>query len=59
MVETHLFEPQPDLYDQLLRVSFVEWIRPEQTFKDKQELLHHMEEDIRKAKAILATSSMI
>ncbi|HET6466065.1 MAG TPA: bifunctional riboflavin kinase/FAD synthetase [Nitrospiria bacterium] len=58
MVETHLFEPQPDLYDQLLRVSFVEWIRPEQTFKDKQELLRHMEEDIRKAKAILATSSM-
>ena len=54
MVETHLFEPQPDLYNQRLRVSFVEWIRPEQTFKDKRELLRHIEEDIRKAKAILA-----
>ncbi|HTN43749.1 MAG TPA: bifunctional riboflavin kinase/FAD synthetase [Nitrospiria bacterium] len=56
MVETHLFEPQPDLYDQQLRVAFVEWIRPEQTFKDERELLRHMEEDIRKAKAILATT---
>jgi riboflavin kinase/FMN adenylyltransferase len=54
MVETYLFEPQPDLYDQLLRVCFVEWIRPEQTFKDKKELVRNMEDDIRKAKAILA-----
>jgi riboflavin kinase/FMN adenylyltransferase len=58
MVETHLFEPQPDLYDQLLRVNFVEWIRPEQTFKDKQELLRYIEEDIRKVKAILTASSV-
>jgi len=56
MVETHLFESQPDLYDQHLRVSFVEWIRPEQTFQDQRALVRHMEEDIHKAKAILAAT---
>ena len=56
MVETHLFEALPDLYDQFLRVSFVEWIRPEQTFKDRQELVRYIEEDIRKAKTILRES---
>lgn len=59
MVETHLFEPQSDLYDQLLRVCFVEWIRPEQAFKDKAELLRYIGEDIRKAKAILTASSVL
>lgn len=54
MVETHLFEPQADLYGLPIRVSFVEWIRPEETFKDKADLVQQMEEDIRKAKAILA-----
>jgi len=55
MVETHLFEPQADLYDRTIRVNFVEWIRPEIVFKSKTELIHQMEEDIGKAKAILAT----
>ncbi|MBI3811794.1 MAG: bifunctional riboflavin kinase/FAD synthetase [Nitrospirae bacterium] len=53
MVETHLFEPQSDLYDLPIRVSFIEWIRPEQTFQDKAELVRQIEEDIHKAKAIL------
>jgi len=52
-VETHLFEPQDDLYDLPIRVSFVEWIRPEQTFKDKTELVRQIEEDIQKAKTFL------
>jgi len=52
-IETHLFEPQDDLYDNPIRVGFVEWIRPEQTFKDRAELVRQIEEDIRKAKAIL------
>lgn len=52
-VETYLFEPQTDLYGLTLRVSFVEWIRPEQTFKDKTELVRQIEEDIQKAKSIL------
>ncbi len=52
-VETHFFEPQDDLYDLPIRVNFVDWIRPEQTFKDKAELVRQIEEDIHKAKAIL------
>jgi len=57
MVETHLFEPQSDLYGRSIRVSFVEWIRPEQTLKDKTELIRQVEEDIHKAKAILINDS--
>lgn len=53
MVETHLFEPQADLYGLPILVRFVEWIRPEQTFEDESELLRQIEEDIHKAKAIL------
>jgi len=56
MVETHLFEPQTDLYGLPILVRFVEWIRPEQTFKDKADLLRQIEEDIHKAKAILGNA---
>lgn len=56
MVETHLFEPQTDLYGRPIRVSFVEWIRPEQTFKNKTELVRQIEEDVQKAKTILANA---
>lgn len=59
MVETHFFEPHPDLYGQILRVGFIDWIRMEQSFLDGQELIRHIEEDIRKAKAILAADSVI
>ncbi|MBI3610970.1 MAG: bifunctional riboflavin kinase/FAD synthetase [Nitrospirae bacterium] len=54
MVETHLFKPQTELYGRTIRVSFVEWIRPELVFKNPTELVHQMEEDLRKAKAILS-----
>jgi len=54
MVETHLFEPQPDLYDLPIRVSFVGWIRPEEVFSDRAKLARQIEEDIRSAKSILS-----
>jgi riboflavin kinase / FMN adenylyltransferase len=54
MVETHLFEPQPDLYGLPIRVSFVGWIRPEEVFSDKASLARQIEEDIRSAKSILS-----
>jgi riboflavin kinase/FMN adenylyltransferase len=57
MVETHLFEPQDDLYGRSIRVNFVDWVRPEQTFGDKTELIRQIEDDIRKAKAILVDDS--
>ncbi|HSG05501.1 MAG TPA: riboflavin kinase, partial [Nitrospiria bacterium] len=55
MIETHLFEPQPDLYGETLRVRFLEWVRPEQVFDSQEELLKRIREDVGKARDFLAS----
>ncbi len=54
MVETHLFEPQPDRYDRVIRVQFLDWLRPEEVFTGRTELIERIEEDIQKARTVLS-----
>ena len=45
-VETHILDYEGDLYGQVLRVSFLAFIRPEQKFASVEELKAQMERDI-------------
>ena len=52
--ETILFDVDADLYGRHLRVSLVEFIRPERTFEGLDALKMQIAEDAQKARAILA-----
>ncbi|HEY4485504.1 MAG TPA: bifunctional riboflavin kinase/FAD synthetase [Nitrospiria bacterium] len=54
MVETHLLEPQKNLYDRVIRVHFIDWIRAERTFDSAEALSAQIKDDILKARAALA-----
>ncbi|MEO0392411.1 MAG: bifunctional riboflavin kinase/FAD synthetase [Pseudomonadota bacterium] len=54
LLEVHLFDAQPDLYDQYLRVELVAFIRPEQKFDDFEQLKQQIVQDAAQARALLA-----
>ena len=56
LLEAHLFEFAHDIYGQYLRVALVERLRPEMTFDSIGTLVTQMQEDGRRARALLATS---
>jgi riboflavin kinase/FMN adenylyltransferase len=45
-VETHILDFSEDVYDRLIAVSFIEFIRPEMKFNSIEELQKQMQEDI-------------
>jgi len=53
-LEAHLFDIDADLYGRHLRVSLVEFIRPERKFSGLDALKAQIAEDAQKARAILA-----
>lgn len=55
-LEVHLFDFSGDLYGKYLRVAFVNWIRPEESFADVDDLVKQMGEDCYKARFMLAGS---
>jgi len=52
-IEAFLFDFNRDIYDQLLRVTFVAWIREEQKFKSMEKLVEEMARDVERAKVEL------
>ena len=56
-LETHLFDVSPDLYGRHLRVSLVEFIRPERKYAGFDALKAQIAEDAQKARGILAQTS--
>ena len=57
-VETHLFSFSEDLYNQHIRVYFVQHIRDEQTFESKEALSCQVHSDFITAKKILADKNV-
>jgi riboflavin kinase/FMN adenylyltransferase len=53
-VEAHLFEFAGDLYDQRLRLEFLQRLRGEQRFASAAELIAQIRQDAQEAQAILA-----
>lgn len=54
LLEVFLFDFNADLYDQMIDVAFIAWIRPEMKFDSIDELVRRMDEDSRIARAALA-----
>lgn len=54
-IEVHLFDVDDDLYGRRLRVGFVSRLRGEQKFESVEALRATIAEDVRKARAILAS----
>ncbi len=55
LLETHLLDDAPDIYDQCLNVSFVERIREDRKFTGHADLAAQIAKDCDKARQILAT----
>ena len=53
-IEAHLLDFSGDIYDQELRVHFVQRLRPEKKFSGIEELKARIQEDIALARNILA-----
>lgn len=58
-VETHLFEYKNDLYGKQVEVRFYAFLRPEQKFRNVEQLREAMQKDFAKAKATLEKSTAI
>ena len=54
LLEVHLFDFSADLYGRSLDVAFIGWIRAEMRFDSSAELVRHMDDDSRLARAVLA-----
>ena len=54
LLETFLFDFDSDLYGEAALVSFVGWIRPEQSFASPEALIAQMDRDSAAARALLA-----
>jgi riboflavin kinase/FMN adenylyltransferase len=57
-VEVHLFDVSPDLYDQTLRVHFVDRIRGNHGFESREALVDQIRQDIALARTQLGTASL-
>jgi riboflavin kinase/FMN adenylyltransferase len=56
LLEVFLLDFSGDLYGRSIDVAFIDWIRPELAFADAEELVRRMDEDSRRARAMLARS---
>ena len=56
-LEAHVLDFDRDLYDRRLRVSFVEWLRPEERFDDVDALLAQIHTDVQNTRTILKTKA--
>ena len=54
VLEVHLFDFSGELYGRTLDVAFIGWIRAELRFEGIEELIRHMDDDSRLARAVLA-----
>jgi riboflavin kinase / FMN adenylyltransferase len=54
LLEVHLFDFSDELYGRTLDVAFIGWIRAELRFDGIEELIRHMDDDSRLARAVLA-----
>ena len=54
LLEVHLFDFSGDLYGQAIDVAFMGWIRHELAFASVEDLVRGMDEDQRRARAMLA-----
>ena len=57
LLEAHLFDYSGNLYGRTLRVALVDFLRPERKFDGIDALKAQIEEDGRKARALLAGRS--
>ncbi|MBI4595798.1 MAG: bifunctional riboflavin kinase/FAD synthetase [Candidatus Tectomicrobia bacterium] len=53
-IEVHLFDFSGDLYDQELKVYFIEKLRDEKTFRGVEELIAEINKDVARARKILS-----
>jgi len=53
-LEVHIFDFDTNIYDQLIAIELVAFLRPEIAFASPQDLVSQMHNDCREAKAILA-----
>lgn len=53
-VEAHILDFDGELYDRLLRVAFVEYLRPERKFSGLEALREQIDQDVASARAILS-----
>jgi riboflavin kinase/FMN adenylyltransferase len=58
MIETHVFDLSRDLYDSLLRLSFVQRLRDERAFPDVDALRAQIEADCRAARRLFGRISL-
>ena len=58
-VEAHLLDFGGDLYDQVLHLDLLARLRPEKEFDSKEALVAQIREDVRQARALLATTPPI
>jgi riboflavin kinase/FMN adenylyltransferase len=58
VIETHIFDYQGDLYDQRLRLSFVQRLRDERAFPDVDALRAQIEADARSARRLFGRISL-
>ncbi len=54
ILETHVFDDQPDLYKQRLKVTFIERVREDRAFKSAEALAQQIRKDCQIAREILA-----
>jgi riboflavin kinase/FMN adenylyltransferase len=56
LLEVFLFDFSGDLYGEVIDVAFIDWIRPELKFDSIEDLIRRMDEDSRRARAMLAAA---
>jgi riboflavin kinase/FMN adenylyltransferase len=56
LLEVFLFDFTGDLYGEVIDVAFIDWIRPELKFDSIEDLIRRMDEDSRRARAMLAAA---
>jgi riboflavin kinase/FMN adenylyltransferase len=54
LLEVFLFDFSGDLYGAALDVAFIDWIRPEMTFNDVDDLIRRMDQDSSQARHLLS-----
>lgn len=54
LIEAFLLDFDGDLYDEQMRVEFVDYIRPELAFESVEGLVAHMHDDVSRVRSILA-----
>ncbi|NQV13064.1 MAG: hypothetical protein HQ530_02055 [Parcubacteria group bacterium] len=54
-IEVHVFDYEGDLYNKIVELDFVEWLRPVEKFTDESELVEQIEKDCQQARKILSS----